>query len=104
MASNDKTAEPVSGFAKANGISIAYECFGAENKDAVLFIAGTGMQLIDWPDELMEGIAEAGFRAIRYDNCDSGLSTKFSDAGLLPFESAPGQGSCFGVRPGDPSP
>jgi len=87
MTSNGKSIEPVAGFAKANGITIAYEIFGAENADAVVFIAGTGMQLTEWPDELMEGVAEEGFKAIRYDNRDCGLSTKFSEAGLPDAEA-----------------
>lgn len=87
MTSCGETIKPVSGFANANGISIAYESFGADNADAVVFIAGTGMQLTEWPDELMEGLAQAGFRAIRYDNRDCGLSAKFSDAGVPDSEA-----------------
>jgi pimeloyl-ACP methyl ester carboxylesterase len=81
MSLNGKKAELVSGFANVNRITITYEIFGPDNADAVVFIAGTGMQMTEWPDELMEGVAEAGFRAIRYDNRDCGLSTKFIDAG-----------------------
>lgn len=69
-----------SGHAQANGISIAYECFGPADGEAIILIAGTDMQLIDWPMELVEGLAKAGFLTIRYDNRDCGLSTKFANA------------------------
>jgi len=48
----------------------------------VLLIAGTGQQLIDWPTELVEQLLERGYRVIIFDNRDSGLSTKFTAAGL----------------------
>jgi len=37
---------------------------------------GLGMQLIHWDRELCELLAERGFHVIRFDNRDSGLSTK----------------------------
>jgi pimeloyl-ACP methyl ester carboxylesterase len=37
---------------------------------------GLGMQLIHWDLELCEQLAERGFHVIRFDNRDSGLSTK----------------------------
>jgi pimeloyl-ACP methyl ester carboxylesterase len=37
---------------------------------------GLGMQLIHWDLELCERLAERGFHVIRFDNRDSGLSTK----------------------------
>lgn len=76
-----------SGFAQANGITIAYECFGPPNGEAIVLIAGTGMQLIDWPSELIEGLADAGFLTIRYDNRDCGLSTKFTNADMSRTDS-----------------
>jgi pimeloyl-ACP methyl ester carboxylesterase len=40
---------------------------------------GLGTQLIGWPAEFCECLAEAGRFVIRYDNRDCGLSTKFDD-------------------------
>lgn len=65
---------------KANGISIEYESFGPESADPVLLIMGLGAQLTLWPVELCEALVSRGFRVIRYDNRDVGLSTKFVDA------------------------
>ena len=66
--------------AKANGINIEYESFGPESADPVLLIMGLGAQLTLWPVELCEALVSRGFRVIRYDNRDVGLSTKFVDA------------------------
>ena len=65
----------------ANGISIEYEIFGAANAEPVLLIMGLGAQLTLWPVELCEALVARGFRVIRYDNRDVGLSTKFEAAG-----------------------
>jgi pimeloyl-ACP methyl ester carboxylesterase len=40
----------------------------------VLLIMGLGMQLIAWPPDLVRGLMNAGFRVVRFDNRDSGLS------------------------------
>lgn len=62
-------------YAPANGIALAYESFGPEDAPAVLLIAGLGTQMIRWSDGFCAGLAERGFRVIRYDNRDAGLST-----------------------------
>jgi len=66
--------------AKANGIEIEYEAYGDESAPAVLLIMGLGAQLTLWPMPMVEGLVARGYRAIRYDNRDVGLSTKFDDA------------------------
>ena len=38
---------------------------------------GLGAQLTTWPDGFVDGLRRRGFFVIRYDNRDSGLSTKF---------------------------
>ena len=67
---------------QANGITIEYESFGAPDAPPVLLIMGLGGQLTLWPVELCEALVARGFRVIRYDNRDIGLSTKFDHAGL----------------------
>jgi proline iminopeptidase len=37
---------------------------------------GLGMQLVAWPDAFCRGLVERGFRVIRFDNRDCGLSSK----------------------------
>ena len=68
--------------ALANGITIAYETSGDPAGPPVLLIMGLGMQLISWPQEFVEGLEQRGCYVIRYDNRDSGLSTKFDGAGV----------------------
>jgi proline iminopeptidase len=62
--------------AHANGITIAYETSGNPLDTPVLLIMGLGMQLIAWPQDLVDGLVEQGYYVIRYDNRDVGLSTK----------------------------
>jgi pimeloyl-ACP methyl ester carboxylesterase len=62
--------------AKANGIEIAYETIGDPSQPPLLLVMGLGMQLIHWENDFCERLAERGFRVIRFDNRDTGLSTK----------------------------
>jgi pimeloyl-ACP methyl ester carboxylesterase len=66
---------PETQYADANGIRIAYETFGDSGDSPVLLIMGLGTQMIAWPDELCQAIAERGHYVIRFDNRDIGLST-----------------------------
>lgn len=66
--------------ARSNGIDLVYEERG-EGEPLVL-IAGIGMQLVAWPDTLLDKLAARGFRVIVFDNRDVGLSTKLEAAGL----------------------
>ena len=61
----------------ANGIEIHYEEQGDKAAPPMLLIMGFGAQLTLWPDELVDALASRGFRVIRYDNRDIGLSHKF---------------------------
>jgi pimeloyl-ACP methyl ester carboxylesterase len=70
------------GEVKANGITIAYESLGSKNKETILLIAGTNAQLTMWPIEFCNALKNHGYRVIRFDNRDIGLSTKFDTAGL----------------------
>jgi pimeloyl-ACP methyl ester carboxylesterase len=62
--------------AQVNGISIEYDVRGDEAAEPLLLVMGLGGQLIAWPDEFVDRLAARGFRVIRYDNRDVGLSTK----------------------------
>ena len=48
----------------------------------VLLIMGLGMQLIAWPPGMVHALINAGYRVIRFDNRDSGLSDKFDALGM----------------------
>lgn len=69
------------GEVQVNGVTLAYESFGEEGREAILLVAGTGMQLTAWPPELCRALVDAGYRVIIYDNRDVGLSTKLDAAG-----------------------
>ncbi len=66
----------------ANGISITYEDKGAKDAPAILLVMGLGGQLTLWPDEFVDALVAHGFRVVRYDNRDVGLSTRFDAAGV----------------------
>jgi pimeloyl-ACP methyl ester carboxylesterase len=68
---------PETQYAAANGLTIAYETFGSATDEPVLLVMGLGTQMIAWPDEMCEQIADRGFHVIRFDNRDTGLSTHF---------------------------
>ncbi len=69
---------PETQYAAANGLKLAYETFGRDIDPAVLMIMGLGTQMIAWPDELCQDIADRGHYVIRFDNRDVGLSTHLS--------------------------
>jgi pimeloyl-ACP methyl ester carboxylesterase len=66
--------------AHANGIEIAYETIGRPENPPMLLIMGLGVQMIYWPDEFCERLADRGYYVIRFDNRDAGHSTQFDDA------------------------
>jgi pimeloyl-ACP methyl ester carboxylesterase len=70
---------PDTQFADANGLTLAYETFGSGDDPPVLLIMGLGTQMIAWPDELCQAIADRGHFVIRFDNRDVGLSTHLSE-------------------------
>ena len=63
---------------RANGIGIEVEDTGADGsqagRPAVLLIMGLGMQLVAWPPAMIDALVDAGYRVIRFDNRDIGLS------------------------------
>ncbi len=67
--------------ALANGITIAYETHGDPHDPPVLLVMGLGMQLTGWPQDFVDGLVEQGYYVIRYDNRDSGLSSKLRQHG-----------------------
>jgi len=64
----------------ANGIEIAYDDRGKPDDPAILLIMGLATQMIAWPEALCDSLAAHGFRVLRFDNRDVGLSTKFEAA------------------------
>ncbi|KZN30659.1 alpha/beta fold hydrolase [Pseudoalteromonas luteoviolacea] len=63
------------------GISISYQDEGDKQAPAIVLIMGLGAQMTLWPDELFYGLVQAGFRVVRFDNRDAGLSTQLEQHG-----------------------
>ena len=89
------TSQKQEGRVGANGIYIAYESFGPKKGETILLIQGTGAQLTLWPLELCEKLAQEGYRVIRFDNRDVGLSSRLDSLGMPDWGSIiPRIGSC----------
>ncbi len=67
---------------RANGVELEVEVHGPEAGEPLLLIMGLGMQLVGWQDGLVEQFVGQGFRVIRFDNRDIGLSQGFDAAGV----------------------
>ncbi|HUP85233.1 MAG TPA: alpha/beta hydrolase [Acidimicrobiales bacterium] len=60
----------------ANGaVSLYYETFGADTDPVLLLVNGLGSQCINFKVEFCERFAAQGFRVVRFDNRDVGLSS-----------------------------
>lgn len=68
------TAMPV---AQANGIEICFDTFGDTADPTVLLVMGLGSQMVHWDPEFCSAVADRGFHVVRFDNRDTGESTRF---------------------------
>jgi pimeloyl-ACP methyl ester carboxylesterase len=68
--------------ARANGIELEYDSFGAPSGRPLLLIMGLGGQSLMWDEGFCDALAARGHFVVRYDNRDVGLSTKFEAAGI----------------------
>ena len=66
----------------ANGLAIEVEDLGPRDAPPLLLVMGLGMQLTGWPDEFVAQLLARGFRVVRFDNRDAGLSQGFDAAGV----------------------
>lgn len=66
---------------RAGEIEIEVECIGDADAPPLLLIAGLGSPLLRWDEVFCRAMADRGFRAIRFDNRDVGLSSKLDAAG-----------------------
>ena len=65
----------------ANGVTIEVEDHGSPQGEPLLLIMGLGMQLVAWHEDFVESLVQRGFRVIRFDNRDIGLSENFDRFG-----------------------
>jgi pimeloyl-ACP methyl ester carboxylesterase len=61
--------------ARNNAVELEYQTFGDERSAAVLLVNGLGSQMTRWPEAFCARLVAKGFRAIRFDNRDTGLSS-----------------------------
>jgi pimeloyl-ACP methyl ester carboxylesterase len=66
----------------ANGIQLEVEDHGPVSGEPLLLIMGLGMQLVAWHTEFVASLVARGFRVIRFDNRDIGLSQRFDHLGV----------------------
>jgi len=69
-------------FARVGGITLAYETFGRASDPGVVLIMGLSSQMVMWEDDFCTMLASRGFRVIRFDNRDVGLSSRFTHLGI----------------------
>ena len=63
--------------AKNGAVEINYETIGEAGAPTVLLINGLGSQMTRWPEAFCALLTAKGYRAVRFDNRDTGKSTWF---------------------------
>lgn len=61
--------------ARNGGVEIEFQSFGDDQPEAILLVSGLGSQMTRWPEAFCEKLVARGYRAIRFDNRDTGLSS-----------------------------
>ena len=65
------------------GVRICYQTFGDSSGDPLLLVMGLGGPMTWWDPGFCRLLADRGFYVIRYDNRDTGRSTRMRDSGLV---------------------
>lgn len=77
----------------ANGaVSLYYESFGADADPTLLLVNGLGSQCINFKQEFCELFAARGFRVVRFDNRDVGLSSHLKGGPRYTVDDMAGDG------------
>jgi pimeloyl-ACP methyl ester carboxylesterase len=66
----------------ATALNLEVEQYGTADRGNIILIMGLGTQLIAWPMEFCQALVDRGYRVIRFDSRDVGLSSKFESAGV----------------------
>jgi pimeloyl-ACP methyl ester carboxylesterase len=61
--------------ARNGAVEIEYQSFGDDRPETILLVNGLGSQMTRWPEAFCARLVDRGYRAIRYDNRDTGLSS-----------------------------
>ena len=77
----------------SNGaVDLYYETFGPDDGPVLLLINGLGSQCINYKPELCEKFVARGFRVVRFDNRDVGLSSHLPDGPAYTVADMAGDG------------
>jgi pimeloyl-ACP methyl ester carboxylesterase len=68
--------------AKVGKVELEYDTFGEASAPPMLLVMGFSLQMISWEAAFCEQLAARGFRVIRFDNRDVGLSSKLAHLGV----------------------
>jgi pimeloyl-ACP methyl ester carboxylesterase len=86
------------GFAKSGELDIYYQDLGDPGDPPVLLIMGLGAQLLLWRDGFCEKLVDRGYRVIRFDNRDVGLSSKLDGQNVDTNQYASMARSALGLK------
>ena len=73
---SETEVEVRAGTASVGAVDIAYEDMGDIENPPILLVMGLGCQLLTWSMPFCRKLIDAGYRVIRFDNRDIGLSGK----------------------------
>lgn len=73
MSASDELLAPVS-----PGVELCYQTFGDPTAEPLLLVMGLGGPMTWWPEDLCRRLADTGFHVVRYDNRDTGRSTRMA--------------------------
>jgi len=76
--------------ARNGEVELEYQTFGDDGPETVLLVNGLGSQMTRWPEAFCEKLVARGYRVIRFDNRDTGLSTWLTDRYTLKDMAADG--------------
>jgi pimeloyl-ACP methyl ester carboxylesterase len=66
--------------ARNGSVELEYQTFGDDRPETILLINGLGSQMTRWPEAFCAKLVARGYRAIRFDNRDTGLSSWPNDS------------------------
>jgi pimeloyl-ACP methyl ester carboxylesterase len=66
----------------ADGLTFAYDERGDPAHPPIVLVMGLGMQSVMWPEKFCDLLAQRGFRVLRFDNRDIGLSARLDHLGM----------------------
>ena len=78
MRDNATSPSPEQMASLPTGVDICYQTFGSPDAEPLLLVMGLGGPMTWWDPEFCRLLAERGFYVIRYDNRDTGRSSRIS--------------------------